>query len=161
MNKNKNEINSWTHLNGDPRFHNWALLIPSESIIKLPISSLNEIKNTSFMKSDYIPTNGDAIIYHEEDGSRAYHSATVQLGYCDHTGELWYFVPEAKHKKWLYQNKIITREEFNGSGNHIAAVRILLGIKRMEANQASWESWTINVENPFIEMVKKWVMLEQ
>lgn len=149
----------WAYVNGDTGRRNWALIIPNESKFDLPISSLKEIKGTSFLsrKEAHSPAIGEATIYHEEHGNRHYTKSSVKLGYYDHFENLWYIIPDSKHKRWLYQNGVINRNEYDGSGNHLAAVRILLGLRRMALNPSIWKTWINDDDCPFKNMLQKWI----
>ena len=153
------EPNTWAKLEGDHRFCNWAKSIPRSSAISIPENGLRAIEGTEFMRhpEEYIPEEGDTIVYHEEYGSRAHHSATINVGLCDKNGNIWYFETALIFKKWLYRNELINRGEYNGTGDHVAAIRMIIGLRRICMQSENWKAWAEDEENPFATLIKSWI----
>lgn len=125
----------WAKLEGDRRFNNWCASIDiGDHTIASPANSVKPyIKQFYKHPEDFVANHGDLMIYHEETGSRAYHSATVTLGYCI-GNEVFYCEPSAKIKMFIYKHGLITRGQYSGSGDHCAAIRIAIALKNMEVD---------------------------
>lgn len=130
------EPKCWEEIGGDKRFKNWCakLEISGETIPSDRVKPCIEGVD-SFMKNpeEIVANDGEIIIYHEESGARNHHSATVTIGYC--CGEQTHYIqPEQRIKSFIYGHRLISRQQFSGAGDHIAAIRIGVAIRNMESD---------------------------
>ena len=132
MNINAELPTTWLEIDGDKRFTSYCALLDIDGSGKTDNGIKPYIKMFYKNPDGVVPVNGDIVIYHEERGSWANHHPVVNLGY--YYGDTVYILPNKDLKAYIYKLGLISREQYSGSGDHIAALRIAIAIRNLEKN---------------------------
>ena len=123
---------TWLAIDGDTRFTSYCALLDIDGSGKTDNGIKPYIKSFLKRPEDIVPVDGDIVLYHEERGSWAHHHPVVNLGY--YYRDDVYILPNKEIKAYIYKIGLISREQYSGTGDHIAALRIAIAIRNLEKN---------------------------